>query len=261
MKIVETRCKTALSKSNLPGLDYSLNPYKGCEHNCAYCYVPNILRIKRQNWGNFVEIKTNIPNVLSKELKKVKSGVVGISTVTDPYQPTEKKYKLTRYCLEQLLIYDSSVHIQTKSSLIYRDVDLISKLSNIEVMFSIGTINDSERKILEPKSSTIEKRLETLKKLSDIGIKTSIFFGPIYPSVNLKNISEIIDVFLESDVKEIMLDKLNIKPGISSSIDNRLLLHKWTDFSSGSFNKNYLKIRDEIKTICKQKNVIIQDAF
>ena len=90
MKITEVECKTALSKSNLPGLDYSLNPYRGCQHSCAYCYVPNVLRIKRNNWGKFVDVKTNIPNVLSNELRKKKPGVVAISTVTDPYQAVEK---------------------------------------------------------------------------------------------------------------------------------------------------------------------------
>ena len=72
MKIRGVKCKTALSLSSLPGLDYSLNPYRGCQHSCAYCYVPNVLRIKRSNWGNFVDVKINIPNVLSNELRKKK---------------------------------------------------------------------------------------------------------------------------------------------------------------------------------------------
>ena len=165
MKITEVNCKTALSKSMLPGLDYSLNPYRGCEHGCAYCYVPNVLRIERNSWGSFVEVKTNIPNVLSKELKNKKPGVVGISTVTDPYQPIENKYKLTRYCLEQLLIHDFPISFLTKSKLILRDIDLISKFSNAEVMFSIATINDSERKILEPYASSIQDRLKAMKEI------------------------------------------------------------------------------------------------
>ena len=142
MIIKEVICKTALSKSNLPGLDYSLNPYRGCQHNCAYCYVPNVLRIKRSNWGNFVYIKKNIPTVLSKELRNKKQGVVALSTVTDPYQPIEKKFKLTRYCLEQLLKIDFPVCLQTKSSLISRDLDIISKFSNAEIMFVLQIIHN-----------------------------------------------------------------------------------------------------------------------
>ena len=167
MKITEVECKSALSSSSLPGLDYSLNPYRGCQHNCAYCYVPNVLRISRLEWGGFVEIRKNMPLILAKELKNKKSGVVGISTVTDPYQPMEKKYNLTRYCLEQLLIHDFPVFIQTKSKLVLRDLDLISKFSNAEIMFSIGTLNEDERKILEPGASSINDRLNTLKKCSD----------------------------------------------------------------------------------------------
>ena len=144
MKIRQISCKTALSPSKLPGIDYSLNPYRGCEHRCAYCYAPNVLKINREKWGDFVDVKVNIPHILSKELKMRKPGVVGISTVTDPYQSVEKKFKITRYCLEQLLKHDFPINIQTKSSMVIRDIDLISKFSNAEVMVSIATLNDNE---------------------------------------------------------------------------------------------------------------------
>lgn len=232
MKITEIKCKTALSKSNLPGLDYSLNPYRGCQHNCAYCYVPNILRIPRKEWGNFVNIKTNIPIILSNELKHKKRGVVGISTVTDPYQPIEKKYKLTRFCLEQLLIHDFPVCIQTKSDLILRDLDIISKFSKAEVMVSIGTLNDGERKIFEPSASSINDRLNALKKCSDEGIRTTVFFGPVYPTIKVEDMEKIVDTFVENGAKEVMVDKFNLKPGIFDHLKK--------------FNiPNFEKIRDE----------------
>ena len=100
-KLKEITCKSALSISNLSGLDYALNPYKGCEHGCIYCYAPSVLREDR-NWGEFVDIKRNIPSVLAKELKTKKKGTIGISTVTDPYQPVEKKFEITRKCLDQI---------------------------------------------------------------------------------------------------------------------------------------------------------------
>lgn len=218
MKITEIECKSALSSSSLPGLDYSLNPYRGCQHNCAYCYVPNVLRIARGEWGSFVEVRKNMPLILSKELKNKKPGVIGISTVTDPYQPIENKYKLTRYCLEQLLVHDFPVFIQTKSKLVLRDLNLISKLSNAEIMFSIGTLNDDERKVLEPEASSINDRLNALKKCSDEGIKTAIFFGPIYPTIKIEDLENIIDTFVENGAKEIMVDKFNLKPGIFENL-------------------------------------------
>ncbi len=251
MKIIEITCKTALSKSKLPGLDYSLNTYIGCEHNCAYCYAPNILRIKRDIWGKEIKLKKNIPLVLSKELKKKKPGVVGISTVTDPYQPIEKKYKLTRFCLEQILKFDFPVCIQTKSNLILRDMELIKKLSNAEVMMSIGTINDDERKMLEPNSSPIESRLKVLKELKDTHVKKSIFFGPIYPTVEVDHIKNIIETFSSFEIDEIMIDKLHLKSGISDIVDKK----RFNDV------KWYEDIREEIKIYGKKNYIKIVDAF
>jgi len=261
MIIKEIECKTALSKSNLPGLDYSLNPYRGCQHNCAYCYVPNVLRLKRNNWGNFVDIKKNIPTVLLKELRNKKQGVVAISTVIDPYQPIEKKYRLTRYCLEQLLKHDFPVCLQTKSGLITRDLDIISKFSNAEIMFSIGTLNDSERKLIEPNASSINERLDALKKSSEIGIKTSIFFGPIYPTILIEELPKIVDIFKENGAKEVMIDKLNLKPGIKENIEKSILsnpvfLEKLSDFQS-----IYILQREKLKEICKKRNLKLVDAF
>ena len=257
MKINEVKCKSALSKSNLPGLDYSLNPYRGCQHSCAYCYVPNVLRIKRNDWGNFVDVRTNIPSVLSKELRTKKFGVVAISTVTDPYQPIENKYKLTRYCLEQLLVHDFLVCIQTKSDLVTRDIDVISKFSKTEVMFSIGTLNDNERKILEPFSSPIQNRLDALKKISSEGIETSVFFGPIYPTVKISDISTIVDTFVQFGAKEIMVDKLNLKPGIKDKV-----VEVFPPYKELIENTNYhQKLFDEIKRISKEKKVKAVSAF
>ncbi len=257
MKIKEIKCKTALSKSKLPGLEYSLNPYRGCQHKCAYCYVPNILRINRDEWGNFVDAKINIPNILSKELRKKEKGTVGVSTVTDPYQPVEKKYRLTRFCLEQLLIHDFPVCIQTKSDLITRDIDIISKFSNAEVIFSIGTNDDSQRKLLEPSSSPIKNRLEAMKNISAEKIKTNVFFGPIYPTIKKEDIQNIINTFIEAGASEIMVDKFNLKPGILQNI----IRFNISDIKKLEDKKHYENILKEIKRACKEKNTCITEAF
>ena len=257
MRIREIKCKTALSNSSLPGLDYSLNPYRGCQHKCIYCYVPNFLRIQRKEWGDFIDVKKNIPTVLSKELKNRKPGAVGISTVTDPYQPVEKKYHLTRYCLEQLLRYDFPVCIQTKSSLIQRDIDIIPKFSKAEIMITISTLNDKERHILEPNSSPIKKRLDALKKYSETGVKTSVFFGPIYPTIKKEDLQEIIDTFVENGANEIMLDKFNLKPGILEPLEKIFPEHR-NLLKDPSYFK---QIFDETQKICRQKNVKAISAF
>jgi len=221
------------------------------------CYVPNVLRIKRENWGDFVEVKTNIPNVLAKELKNKKPGLVGISTVTDPYQPVEKKYKLTRYCLEQLLNHDFPICVQTKSDLILRDIDIISKFSNAEVMMSIATLNDDERKLLEPYSSSIQDRLNALQQFSDTGVETSVFFGPIYPTIKIADIRAMVDTFVEYGATEIMVDKLNLKPGIKGKV-----LETFPPYKNMIENdSHYQKLFDEIKRVCKGKNLNVINAF
>jgi len=257
MEIREVICKTALSVSRLPGLDYSLNPYRGCQHGCLYCYAPNILRVERKKWGCIVEVKTNIPNVLSKELKSKKPGVVALSTVTDPYQPLEKKYKLSKYCLEQLLKVDFPVSIQTKSNLILRDIDLISSFSDREVLITIGTLDDNLRKKLEPCSSSVDDRLEVLKSFSDIGVKTTVFFGPIYPNVNLSDIQKYVEVFMENGTSEILFDKFNLKPGILENLSKTIPQYKSVIKNVDYYNKLY----DEIKRVCSYKFVKATSAF
>jgi DNA repair photolyase len=264
--IRKIQCKTALSSSQLPGLVYSLNPYKGCQHQCIYCYVPNVLRIKRDQWGSFVDIKMNIPFVLSKELKIKKPGVVGISTVTDPYQPVEKKYLLTRYCLEQLLKFNFPVSIQTKSSLITRDIDIISKFSHAEILFSIATLDDTHRQLLEPHADPIEKRLSALKECSQANITTNVFFGPIYPTIKLKNIPTLLDNLIESGASKIWIDSLNLKPGILENIMKTIKHNKemYTAFSKNNLLKDkhyYQLFRKEVLKIAKEKNIKIVDAF
>jgi DNA repair photolyase len=244
---------------------YSLNPYRGCQHNCAYCYAPYVLRMLRDHWGDSLEMKTNIPVVLAKELKTKKPGVVGLSTVTDPYQPLEKKYSLTRYCLEQLLKHDFPTHIQTKSALVTRDIDLVSEFSDAQVMMSIGTLNDQERRLLEPATSPIQERLTALRKLADANIKTAVFFGPVYPTITIEDIPHILDTFKEVNIKEIWIDKLNLKPGVWENIQKILRTNQdlYRVFSKNILENNhyYQTIREETHHEGKKRNLQIIDAF
>ena len=265
MRVREVYCKTALSKSFLPGLDYSLNPYRGCEHGCVYCYVPSVLHIPRDDWGKWVDIRVNIPTVLSRELKRKPKGVVGVSTVTDPYQPLEKKHCLTRLCLEQLLKHDFPVSIQTKSNLVLRDIDLLSAFPEVEVGITITTLNDRERKLLEPQTPSIEKRLETVRRLSEEGIKTYIFYGPIYPTLEVKEVPRVVKVFSETGVSMIMVDSLHLKKGVWESIKKQLSLEPETLklFSRRLFDeKNYYSlIISEMEKESKRYGLMIKRAF
>jgi DNA repair photolyase len=268
MNIKEITSKTALSPSKLPGLDYALNPYSGCSHQCKYCYVPTVLHLQRETWGETIFVKRNLPLVLAKELPMKKPGVIGISTVTDPYQPIEKKYRITQYCLEQLKKYDFPIQIQTKSDLILRDIDLIQQCFQPEIMISIGTIYDIHRKILEPYASPISTRLQILNELQDHPqIKTSVFLGPLYPNLSWDEIKTLLEIFIEKKVSRIMIDNLNLKPGLQSYLtpvlkkDKSLYqgFNKHVFSPSSWYEQQAKKIKEYVNK--KQKKLRVINAF
>jgi DNA repair photolyase len=210
--ITEITVKTALSPSKLPGLEYALNPYRGCAHACVYCYAPSVIHWGKEKWGELVEAKVNLPRILSKELHVKKKGVVGLGTVTDPYQPAERKYEITRRCLELLLMHDFPVCIQTKSSLVLRDIDLLEKFSNIEVGVTLTALDDSVRAKMEPGASSVEERLCALSELSKNGIKTWVFLGPVMPYIT--DVEALIDAIAEVKPRYVLVDKLRLKEGV-----------------------------------------------
>jgi len=220
--IKEIKVKTALSPSKLPGLDYALNPYRGCEHACVYCYAPSVIHWDKGRWGELVEVKVNLPRILSKELRLKKKGVVGLGTVTDPYQPVEKKYEITRRCLELLLMHDFPVCIQTKSPLVLRDVDLLKKFTNIEVGVTLTTLDESVREKLEPGAPSVNDRLRALSELSKNGINTWVFLGPVMPYIT--DTDTIIEVIAEMKPRYVLVDRLKLKEGIWDRV--REFIHK-----------------------------------
>ncbi|MDI6916696.1 MAG: radical SAM protein [Thermoplasmatales archaeon] len=263
MKINEINCKTALSKSKLPGLDYALNPYRGCEHNCVYCYAPSVLNEKRK-WGSFVDIKRNLPNVLAKELKK--KGRVGIGTVTDAYQPAERKYEITRRCCEILLKHDFPLCIQTKSALVLRDIDIIKNFSDKEVGFTVTTIDDEARKKYEPYSSSVEERLNALRILGENNIHTWVFIGPVMPYITEKNIDKLIDSIAKAGVKNVIVDKLNLKTSTWERI--KTFLSKYypeliPGYEKVLFTKNdyFEKVELKISVLCRNYGIRCEKAF
>lgn len=214
--IKEIKVKNALSPSNLPGLDYALNPYRGCSHACVYCYVPSVIHWDKGKWGEFVEVKINLPRILSKELRAKKKGVVGLGTVTDPYQPAEKKYEITRRCLELLLMHDFPVCIQTKSSLVLRDIDLLKKFSNIEVGITLTTLDDKVREKMEPGASSVEERLRALSELSKNGINTWVFLGPVMPYIT--DVEALVEAIAEVKSRYVLVDRLRLKEGVRERV-------------------------------------------
>ncbi|MCK5427750.1 MAG: radical SAM protein, partial [Thermodesulfovibrionia bacterium] len=163
----EIKVRTALSKTGIPGRKYCINPYVGCEHACTYCYATYMKRFTghTEPWGRFVDIKINTPEVLRRQLKRAEKGTIILSSVTDPYQPLEKKYMITRKCLEILELFQFPVDILTKSPLVLRDIDIILKLKNVNVGLTITSDDEKARTVFEPQATPIQTRIEALKKL------------------------------------------------------------------------------------------------
>lgn len=183
MIIREIRSKTILVRSRISEKSYCLNPYVGCQHGCRYCYASFMKRFTghMEKWGEFVDIKANAPEILAKEILRARRWEVMISSVTDPYQPLERRYQLTRRCLKILLAHQLPVSILTKSPLVLRDADLLSEFENCEVGMTITTDDERIRRLFEPYSSPVIKRIEALQALRSQGIRTYAFIGPILP--------------------------------------------------------------------------------
>lgn len=255
MKVGEIFCKSALVKSNIPGIDYALNPYLGCEHACVYCYASFMQRYYHQNetWGEFVDVKVNFVERLRSQMKRKISGLVYLSSVTDPYQPLEKKYKLTRECLKILAECGSPVSIQTKSDLVLRDIDIIKGIADCEVGFTITTLSEQVREKFEPSTSTLDRRFKALSILTKNKIPTFVFFGPVLPyfSDNKKAIYTLLKKLSELGVNKILIDKMNYK-GRNYSRMRKLILRDFPDiFNYYVWTKNSgelysMKLKDTI---------------
>lgn len=203
MNVKEIRSKTILSASKV--YNYVINPYVGCQHGCNYCYARFIKRFSghQEPWGQFVDIKINAADLLQAEIKKKKSARVWISGLCDPYQPLEAQYKLTRKCLEILADNHWPVVIQTRSSLVLRDIDILKSAEDFEVGLTITTADDEIRKLFEPDAPPIKERLNTLDELHKAGIRTYAMIAPMLPG------AEALANELGGKVDYVIVDRMN----------------------------------------------------
>ena len=190
VRVNEIEARNYVTKSKLPGTDYVINPYVGCPHKCIYCYAEFMKKFSnhQEEWGDFLDVKRcTTPIKVDKHTGKS----IVISSVTDPYNPYEKRYMITRSILEQLAETDADIGIITKSHLVVRDVDILKKLSNCHVAMSMCSTDEAFRAEVEPFASSYENRVKALKRLHDEGIRTVLFMSPIFPGIT--DFVEIID--------------------------------------------------------------------
>ena len=186
--------QTAITYNDSPdiGFNASLNPYRGCEHGCIYCYARPTHEFLGFSAGldfeSKIMVKQNAPELLRRELSSPKwqPQVIVMSGVTDCYQPVERKLKLTRRCLEVLLEFRNPVAIITKNFLVTRDLDLLAALAKYQcasVCLSVTTLDNDLRKVMEPRTSPPAARLNAIRKLSEAGVPVSVNVAPIIPGL------------------------------------------------------------------------------
>lgn len=271
MKIREIECKSAIGKCGFPGGGLAVNPYVGCGHDCVYCYARFIKRFTghTERWGSFVDARTNIADVLRKQLKslKYKGEKIYIGTVTDPYQPAEKKYGLTRSILQILVDYDNPISILTKSDLVLRDIDLLKKFKNIDINFTITTLDEKWKKFTEPNSSTVNQRLKATKKLSENKIDVFAMMGPYWPIFT--NPEALFREFKSFGVSHVFTESFNTVGGNWTGVEKVLERHypkllpemKETLFDKKRFYEFYNEAQKKVSKLSKEYKIPVSIYF
>ncbi len=227
MRTSEVFCKTALSPSKLA--DYALNCYVGCQHGCCYCYAKFMARFTDHDepWGEFVDAKVNIVEVLLRQLPRKPLGRVTISSVCDGWQPLEERYRLTRDCARLLMAYGHEVSILTKNALVKRDLDLFAGRRNVELGATVTTADEDLRQIVEPMASPTAERFRVLKAAAEQGIAVWLFVGPLLPFLfdSRENIDRLMGEASRLPLARVYVDKLNLRPKVWRSLKAMLIRH------------------------------------
>jgi DNA repair photolyase len=221
LEVFEEEAKSVLSANDSPdiGFRWSVNPYRGCFHACAYCYARPSHQYLGFGAGTDFErkivVKVNAPEVLARELAKRswKHETIVFSGNTDCYQPLDASYALTRRCLEVCLDHRNPIGMITKGALVRRDIDILSKLAQrtqVHVSITIPFAQDEVGRKLEPGASAPRKRFETLRALSEAGIPTGIGIAPLVPGLNESDIPELLERAKEAGARSAFMTLLRL---------------------------------------------------
>lgn len=264
MKIIEktVEVKDYVAKSNLPTSDFVINPYVGCPHACKYCYARFMKRFTghKEEWGRFTDIKKCSKPI---DTKKLTGKSVFLSSVTDCYNPLEKKYGSTRKILEQLAGVDCRIGISTKSSLILRDIDILKQLKNLTVSVSINTADEKFRSDMDDADS-IEKRIDTLRQLYNNGIYTVLFMSPMFPGItDFKALIE----RTRNYVGEYWFENLNLRGDYKQTILSYIyaqypeLTELYKDIYLYGDKTYWKKLSKDIEDYCESENLKYKNYF
>jgi DNA repair photolyase len=211
--VQEEQARRIITRNESPDIsfDRSINPYRGCEHGCAYCFARPTHAYMGLSPGLDFETqlfaKPNAAKLLEKELAKpgYECRTIAIGTNTDPYQPIERRYRIMREILEVLDAANHPVGIVTKSALVVRDIDILSRMAErklAKVALSVTTLDRKLARAMEPRAATPERRLETLRLLSEAGIPTTVMVAPVIPALNESEMERILETAASVGVRE-----------------------------------------------------------
>jgi DNA repair photolyase len=242
-------------KDNLFGGKYTIDPYQNCEFNCLYC---------DSNQDKQIYIKRNAPEILAKELKKLKKGKIIVGSVHDPYQKREDIELITRSLLRIIKKYNFSCHILTKSDLVLRDADIISQIKRSMVSISISCLNTKTSKFFEENVPFPEKRLNIISKLKSHGIKTGIAVIPILPYITEKDLYRVYENAILLNVDYIIFKPLELKGDQKKCFMKKLenfdfdMIEKYNRLYKDSIlpEKNYIReLKKKIRESCQNYEI------
>jgi DNA repair photolyase len=204
--------------------DWSLNPYMGCVHRCTFCYVRAFERRADRpsddRYGTSIRVKVNVAEVLARELRRPswKQEHVAIGAATDPYQPVEGRYRLTRACIEALGAAANQFSIITRGPMVVRDIDVLqdaARRADVSVMFSIPTLDEDVWRRTEPSTAHPRQRLRAIRELVAAGIKASVGMAPILPGISDRpeQLAAVVRAAREAGATGIWANLLYLKPG------------------------------------------------
>ncbi|MET1101372.1 MAG: radical SAM protein [Pyrodictiaceae archaeon] len=258
-RVIRARARTGLSRSGLPDLDYALNPYLGCWHSCLYCYAREYVGHPEAStrWGEVIVVRENIVELLQHEVRYKRRGVVGVGTITDAYQPLEALYKLTRRSIELLLKHGFQVSIQTKNTLVLRDLDILEEYRRlVDIGVTITSMDYEKARVFEPRAPPPAARARVLAEASTRGLETWIFMGPIIPGYNddEASIEEILS--LARETKSILYyDKLRAK---------KFMLHPSSpmrEAAEKTMGYDWPRLERMIRRLCERYGVVCRPGM
>ena len=271
----EEACRSALNRVQGMPFAWSLNPYTGCVHRCTFCYVRAFeLRADRpadDRYGRSIRVKVNVAEVLERELARPswRREQIAIGAATDPYQPAEGRYRLTRACIEVLGRARSPFGLITRGPLIVRDVDVLqeaARRTEISVMFSVPTLDPEVWRTTEPGTAPPRQRLRALSALVDAGIKASVGMAPILPGLSDRpeQLAEVVKAVRAAGATSVWANLLYLKPGTKEHF-LEALARDWPEelerYEQLYADRAYLPradvdpVRDQVRSLAREHGV------